>query len=108
MICIRSLGSRGQGFDSQRVLYFRNDLFGEGNLTTLLKGIRKIVEGKKKQSTYACTWGMLVSRVAVTTEELSNVCRVRATRGDGIYQDFGIVPHRADANLERVIVKATI
>lgn len=51
---------------------------------------------------------MLGSRVAVTTEELSNVCRVHATRGDGIYQDFGIVPHRADANLERVIVKATI
>lgn len=54
---------------------------------------------------------MLVGLVAVTTEELSNVCRVRATRGDGICargQDFGTVPHRADANLERVIVKATI
>lgn len=36
----------------ESLLYFRNDLFGEGNLTTLLKGIRKIVEGKKKQSTH--------------------------------------------------------
>lgn len=63
---------------------------------------------RKEEVEYACTWDMLVSRVAVTTEELSYVCRVRATRGDGIYQDFGIVPHRADANLERVIVKATI
>lgn len=49
---------KGSRFERSRVrfpeslLYCKYDLFGEGNLTTLLKGIRKIVEGKKKQSTH--------------------------------------------------------
>lgn len=53
---------KGSRFERSRVrfpeslLYFRYDLFGEGNITTQLKGIRKIVEGKKNGSrvTYAC------------------------------------------------------
>lgn len=101
MVYVKGLSSRGQGFDSQRAHYTLGTTYLAREISQPF--IQKILEAE-----YACTWDMLVSRMAVTTEELSNVCRVRVTRGDGIYHDFGIVPHRADANLERVIVKATI